>query len=132
MPMASSEAIADIQTFVTNHAASLDAIVGGVIQSAQVSYALTLPGGLNDTPDDDRPVSRGGLFAFSAAGTAYRSSIYVPTIIPTLVANNGDIARAGATDTWLTDLLSGTEVSLTDKFENVLTAFLEGSRANRK
>lgn len=132
VPMADTESITDIQTFVTNHAALLDAVIGGVIQSAQVQYALTLPGGLNATPADDMPVSRGGLFAFSATGTAYRKSIYVPTVLASLISNDGDIPNAGATATWITDLLSGTEISPTDNYENVLASFLSGSRVNRK
>lgn len=132
MPMADSEAIADIQTFVTNHAALLDAVIGGVIAKATVSYALTLPGGLNPTPADDKPVSRGGLFGFSATGTTYRKGIYVPTVLDTLIANSGDIPNSGVTATWITDLLSGTEVSITDNYENVLSAFLSGERVDRK
>lgn len=132
MPMADSEAIADVQTFVTNHAALLDAVVDGVITSAQVQYSLTLPGGLDATPEDDMLVGDGGLFAFSATGTAYRKSIYVPTVKLALISNNKDIANAGAVATWVTDLLSGTEVSLTDNYENVLAAFLSGTRVKRK
>lgn len=132
MPMADTESIADIQTFVTNHAPLLDNVVDGVISQASVQYSLTLPGGLDATPEDDLLVSTGGLFGFSATGTAYRHGIYVPTVKLALISNSKDIANAGDTATWITDLLSGTEVTLTNKFENVLAAFLGGLRVNRK
>jgi len=132
IPMADTEAIADIQTFVTNHSALLDACLDGIITKAAVSYALTLPGGLNDTPANDSHVEEGGLFAFNATGTSYRKSIYVPAYAKSLIANSGDIANAGDTAAWITDLLSGTEVSPTDNFENVLASFLSGTLKYRK
>ena len=132
IPMADTEAIADIQTFVTNHTALLDAVVDGVITKATVSYALTLPGGLDATPEADMLVSTGGLFSFTATGTGYRKSIYVPTVKNTLISDSKDIPNAGAVAAWITDLLSGTEVSPTDNYENVLAAFLSGTRVNRK
>ena len=132
MPMADAESIADIQTFVTNHALILDDVVGGVITAATVSYALTLPGGLDPTADIDHPVKHGGLFGFSATGTAYRYGIYVPTVKHALIAEGGNIANAGDTATWITDLLSGTEISPTNKHENVLASFLSGKWVDRK
>lgn len=131
-PMADTESIADLQTFVTNHAALLDAIVDGVLTQASVQYALTLPGGLDATPEDDMLVSTGGLFGFSATGTAYRFGIYVPTVKNALISNSKDIPNAGDTAAWITDLLSGTEVTITNQYENVLAAFLSGLRVNRK
>jgi len=132
MPMADAESVADIQTFVTNHAPLLDACIDGYISQVTVAYAMTLPGGLDVTPEDDMLVSTGGLFSFTATGTAYRKAIYVPTIKNSLISNSKDIPNAGAIATWITDLLSGTEVDITNNFENVLSAFLSGTRVNRK
>jgi len=132
MPMADTESVADIQTFVTNHAALLDAVVDGVISKASVQHALTLPGGLDATPEADMLVSTGGLFSFTATGTDYRKSIYVPTVKMALISDSKDIPNAGDVAAWITDLLSGTEISPTDNFENVLAAFLSGTRVNRK
>jgi len=132
MPLADTESVADIQTFVTNHALLLDAVIDGYISQVTVAYAMTLPGGLDVTPEDDMLVSTGGLFSFTATGTAYRKAIYVPTVKNSLISNSKDIANAGAVATWITDVLSGTEVSVTDNYENVLSAFLSGTRVNRK
>ncbi len=56
----------------------------------------------------------------------------VPSIKNSLISNSKDIPNAGAIATWITDVLSGTEVSITDNYENVLSAFLSGTRTNRK
>jgi len=132
IPMADTEAIADIQTFVTNHAPHLDEVIGGVITKASVQYALTLPGGLDSVAENDHPVKHGGLFAFSVTGSAYRKSIYVPTVLHTLIAEGGNIANSGFTAAWITDLLSGTEISPTNNHEQVLASFLSGKQVDRK
>lgn len=132
MPMAATESQADIQTFVTNHAPLLDAIIDGVITGASVQLALTLPGGLETVPAVDMLVSTGGLFGFSVTGSAYRKALYVPAVKNSLISDTKDIPNAGAAATWITDVLSGTEVSITDNFENPLAAFLGGERVNRK
>lgn len=132
MPMAGTESQSDIQTFVTNHAPLLGAVLDGVITGVSVQLALTPPGGLPTTPLADKLVSTGGLMGFSCVGTDYRKAIYLPTVKNALISDTRDIPNTGDMADWITDLLSGTEVSITDNYENVLSAFLGGTRVNRK
>jgi len=132
LPMADTEAIADIQAFVTATALAVDDCIGGIISSAQVAYALTLPGGLNATPVDDRLVNQGGLLAFAVTGSDYRTSSYLPTVVDALVGNNRDIENSGDMATLITALLATGSITLTDKHENPLASFLKGTRVNRK
>lgn len=132
LPMADSEVIADIQSYVTANSVAIGAVLGGVITACSVDYALTLPGGMKATYDADHLVSTGGKFAYTVTGSPYRFSFYVPTYLLTLISDSKDIPRSGATDTFLNAIEATANVSLTDKHENPLSGFLNGLRVNRK
>lgn len=132
LPCADTETLTDIQSFVTNNASVLDDTIAGIISGASVNMALTLPGGLNATPADDKLVDLGGLLGFDVADSDYRTSIYHPTTLSNLIDNSKNIQNAGAMATWITALLAGTYVDITDKHENSLVSFLSGKRVHRK
>jgi uncharacterized membrane protein len=132
LPVASTETIDAIQSWVTNRIGLFDAVIGGVIEACTVQMALALPGGLKDTAIDDHLVDHGGLLSFSCAGTPYRYSVYVPTYLQTLIENDKTIPNTGATLTNTASMLAETYVTFTDKYANAFASFLGGNRVNRK
>lgn len=124
---------ANVQTFLTAHLPLLDEIISGVISAVTLSIAMVLPVGLDVVPLNDMLVDNGGLFGFTADGTQYRHGIFVPTINLALMNNDWSIPDAGDIQTWEQSVLSGEAViSLTNKHEQELLAFLGGERVNRK
>lgn len=129
---ADSETIADIQTFVTGHAPKLAAAVGAQVLAASVQYSLALPGGL-PAAADDYPVDNGALLGFSVTGTQYRHGIYVPSVLRAFLDNDRAVLDIGAMNTYQLSILSGeAAISLTNKHEQLLAAFLGGDGADRK
>lgn len=131
-PCPDTATYAEIAAFVLQVDSLVDACISGIIDSAQVTMSCPIDGALNPTPADDMLVSDGGLLGFSATGTAYRSGIYIPTYASALIGNDKDIPNSGATATLITALLGGTNIDVSDKFENQLDAFLSGAKVHRK
>jgi hypothetical protein len=126
-------AVADIQTFVDSFAAALDAVTAGVIQTASVSLALSLPGTLKGTPLIDHPVQTGALIGYTAEGTVYRWSQFIPAIRQTLVTAGALDTSAGALGTLVTDMVNGiTGVEPVDRYNNDLTGDLGAELRFRK
>lgn len=125
--------IAQLQAWLNIFLPDLDVITAGKITRAGVNLGLTLPGGLKATAVNDRPVNNGANMSFSAAGTSYRSTVWIPAIDQGLVT--GQVLQTGDalfTD-FKTDLVTGDgTVAPTDKFGNDLTAFLSGDLSFRK
>ena len=126
------ETISDIQSFITNLADAFGDVLGGVITKASVDYVLTLPGGMKSTYDDDHLVWEGGLFAFSVTGSPYRISFFQPTYLRSLISDSKDIPNSGDTATMVNAMLNTTYITLTDKYGNPLSAFLQGKCVQRK
>lgn len=131
-PVNSDATVTEMNAFVSQIAPLVDNCIDGILSAATVTIALSLPGGLGSTPADDKLVEDGGLLAFDAADTDYRSSIWIPAIADTAVDNYKTIANAGSIATLVTAILSGTNCNVQDKHSNALTAFLSGKRTYRK
>jgi len=129
---ADSETMANILLYVLQVDSLFDAVVDGVIVSASVMLNAPIDGALDDTPEDDMLVGDGGVLAFSVTGSVYRHSMYIPTVKLALISNNKDIPNADAVAALVTAMLSETNIALTDRYENPLAAFLEGTRVSRK
>jgi hypothetical protein len=130
--LADTATLAQVQTFLDAHLNKLEALVGGVINSATINLGLTLTAPNNILPLVDHPVDNGAIAGFSAVGTAYRHSIYLPTFRKSLITA-GVVDVAGAFTTWYTSLLNGEAViDLTNKAGQSLQAFLSSKRTNRK
>jgi len=128
--------LAQAQGFATGFAPLIDAITGGVIVGAQVTFPLTLPGGLKTTPDTGATVHRGGLFGYDNA-SPYKWSQYVGSLTPTLFI--ADLVNVGDTDVgaYITAMedginVSGTFVQPTNEYDDDLTTNVSAKEAFRK
>ncbi len=134
LPPAST--LAQVQGFVTAFAPLIDAIVGGVINEATVSFPLTLPGGLKTSADSGATVHRGGLFGFDNP-SPYKWSQYVPSLTPTLFV--GKDVNVGDTDVaaYLTAMedgitVSGTPIQPQNQYDDDLTTNTTAVESFRK
>jgi hypothetical protein len=128
--------LAQAQGFITSFAALIDTIVGGVIVDANVSFPLTLPGGIKSTPDAGATVHRGGLFGYDNP-SPYKWSQYVPSLSPSLLL--GDAVNVGDTDVgaYITAMesgitVSGTPVQPTNQYDDDLTTNVSAVESFRK
>jgi hypothetical protein len=134
-PVVSTATVAQMQTFLDAHLDKLDNAIGGQIVGAFVTLSMSISGMAfgKAVPDAEHSVKNGGLLGFVAAGTKYRSSIYVPAYLNTLISATDDIANAGATAALVTSILGGeANISITDLAGRDLTAFLDGRAVHRK
>ena len=127
--------LANIQAGVNAFAPVVDAVIDGIIAAAQVTLALTLPGGLRSTPGPQR-VNIGALLGFDAANTAYKHSIYIPSWRALYMGQDG-ITLGGPEMALINGVLGGlgtggSELKPSDKFQNDLTSFLSGDITQRK
>lgn len=132
LPVPDTATYAEICSFVLEIDSLVDAVISGIIESAQVTMNCPIDGGLNSTPADDMLVSDGGILGFAVSGSVYRTSIYIPTYAANLMSNDKDIPNSGATASLVTALLGGANADVSDKFENVISAFLSGTKVHRK
>jgi hypothetical protein len=124
--------IAQIQTYVTALAVDVNAMTGGVVDSAQVTLALTLPGGLRATPVEDVFVSNGANWAFSAENTNYRHTIHIPAFNPSLIDGGEIVDAGGVIAAFEPHITAGDTVVLpSDQYGNDLTAVLGKSLSFR-
>jgi len=134
-PVQSTATVAQIQTFVDAHLDKLDNVVGGLVTGAFVTLSLSI-GGLaqgKGAAVADHSVKNGGLLGFTATGTKYRASIYVPSFLGTLIDAQDSIADAGATAVLITSILSGeANISICDLAGRDLVSFLGGNAVHRK
>jgi len=120
--------LAGAQTTLTNSAPKLDAVTDARIVRASVFFPLTLPGGLKSSAVDDQRVREGALLSYSADGTAFRFSSYVPGWKTAGFAADSDVVlNSGAYATFISDLLN-----YSNDDAAALIAFLEGHRTFRK
>lgn len=130
--------LTQLQTFVTNFAPLVNAVIDGVIASSLISVQATLPGGLRSVAVDGNRVNEGALLTFDADSTNYAHSIYIPSWANSEF-NGGVINETQAITDLLDALVQGVLVNSTrvdpmpsDKYANDLVAFVKGVRAFRK
>lgn len=116
----STMTLAQIQGWSDLFAPLLNDAIDGIITDAQVTFSLTIPGGLRTTPVTDSTVRRGADLTF-ANPSRYKWPLYVPSWSLTLITN-GDIDVA---DPNASDLISAYVDGLT--FSSVLYQPLNGS-----
>lgn len=124
--------LADCQTFSDTFAADLDAVTGAVIESAAVSLALTLPGGLKVTAVADSFKQVGANWGCGAANTNYRHTVRVPAINPSLLVDGQvDVAAQDIIDFGV-DLTAGVgAIDPCDEYGNDLDSIIEVSPSFR-
>ena len=132
----SATTLVQAQGFMTGFAPLVDAIVGGVIQEASVSFPLTLPGGLKSSADAGATVHRGGLFGYDNP-SPYKWSQYIPSITPALLI--GKDVNVGDTDVaaYITAMesgitVSGTPIQPTNQYDDDLTTNTTAVESFRK
>lgn len=124
------------QGFMTGFLPLVDAIIGGVIQDASVTFPLTMPGGLKTTPDAGATVHRGGLFGYDNP-SPYKWSQYVGSLTPSLLI--GKDVNVGDTDVaaYITAMesgitVSGTPIQPTNQYDDDLTSNTTAVESFRK
>jgi hypothetical protein len=111
----------------------LDSLTGAKIEAVQVRLNVDISAATlkpNATPD--HPINWGVNLGYSAAGTPYRHTIYIPAVDQGLV----DAGEFDDTDPLViafnTEITAGDTVVLpSDEYENDLTAFLGGATTFR-
>jgi len=128
--------LAQAQGFLTQFAPLVDVITDGVIVEAEVSFPLTLPGGLKTTPNAGGTVHRGGLFGYDNA-SPYKWSQYIASLLPADLI--GDAVNIGDTDVaaYITAMesgltVSGTPIQPTNQYDDDLTTNVSAVEAFRK
>ena len=128
--------LAELVEFAQELAVLVDDSIDGIIQEITIQTSVSLPGGLQASAVAGSEVQKGGLLSFTAADTPYRWSVRVPALTPSKFTGNivddqdSDIAaliaafEAGLDST-------GTQVQPCDKYENDLTAYIEGVKSFR-
>jgi len=93
-----SMTLAQIQGWSDLYNPFLDAVIDGKISDAQVTFALTLPGGLKGSPVADSTVRRGADFTFLNP-SRYKWPAYIPAWgLTYIVGGNIDIVSTPVSD----------------------------------
>jgi len=126
--------ITDLQTWLTQDAPLLDAAIGGKIVEANVTLAMTLPGGLKSAPDAGSDNGFGALVNFDCTGTDYTESLWVPSWNPAGFSSgtNPQVINTGVYAAFLADIVGGATAHASDKFANDIAAYLTGKKSFRK
>lgn len=126
--------LAQVQTYLDAIAAELDAVTGCKIVEANVTFNLTLPGGLKATPDTNILAERGGLVAFNTAGPR-KGSVRIPGIKYSVMPGDTFDVEAAPVGALVTRLLTSTTAGnirpVSDAGYN-FTAALAGKKSFRK
>lgn len=127
--------LAELQAYATDFLPALDAVIDGKIVGATVELGITLPGGLKSSAVDGNTVHEGANLTYSAEGTEYAHTIYVPTWVNAGFAGDTPLTTGGYA-TVQGDLAGqvpeSTGVESTDKYGNDLSTYIRGKRAFRK
>lgn len=116
---------ANIEAFLAQYAPLLDSITGGIIESATITEAVSLPAGLKAAAVADSLKTTGVNAGFTAANTTYRFTTRVPAVSPVLIVSGEFDDSAPAVTNWLAGLRDGLATfSPTDRYANDLTAVL--------
>lgn len=126
--------VADISTYLTEFATSLDAAIDGVIEDLAISVNVTLPGGLKNAVGGNQRVTGGALLAFDVVNSNYSHSIFIPTWSEEGFSGE-EVNNAGVWATVINDLATHTATTAigpTSEEGNDLVAFLRGKFRPRK
>jgi len=118
--------LAAAQVIADKVMASIDQVIDGQIIQASVQLGLTLETGIKASPVTGNLVNEGALLQFSATGSSYAHSAFVPSWSNAFF--NDMIPLAGVE----LNAVIGAFVDSTDKDGNALAAFREGIRKFRK
>lgn len=127
--------LSEVQLFATGFLQALDAVTGAVIESASVSFGLTLPGPLKSDPVAGHYNGNGANFTFALDGSDYTHSIRVPAVLESLIVPGSDaVDTADAAITALvTDIVDGVDpVYPSNQFGIDITALLGANRTFRR
>jgi hypothetical protein len=122
VPSASTPA--QMQALSNDIAVALDAITGCRIESAAVTTALTLPGTLKSSVDQDALRQVGANFSYDAANSNYSFTVRVPAF-PESLYSGGEVNVADALiAAFNTAMVTGDgTIAPSDEYANDLSAF---------
>ena len=125
--------IANAQLFSDDMAAALDAVTEGVIETASVTFTLTLPSGLKTTAVTNSDIQEGALFSMTPANTAYNQGIWVPAFLQSLFAGEDVPYASGAAATFKDLLINGSHTVLpSDRYANDLVGITSAVKTFRR
>jgi len=119
--------LATVQTDLNTYLPLVDAAIDGKIVDAEITMALSLPGGMKGSAATGNTVHEGALGRYSAAATAFTYGQYVPSWSNAGFSGNTPLTTGayGAAENGLFAFAS-------DRDGNLLVAYLSGKRAFRK
>lgn len=123
--------VAQITSFSDDMAALLNAVIDGVIEAATITLNIALPGGLRTTPVADSDVHTGALLTFTANGTTFKFSHYIPTWRDW----TDDLVNLAGTgvSAFISEIEDGDgTISPSDRFANDLVTNVASTKVNRK
>lgn len=131
--IASTDTIADLNTWAAAYLPKVDAITDGVIKSARAIVDLTLPGGLKSSAVSGAEIERTGLFNFSVNSSKYRQSLDVPTMANSKTVGNKISLADTDVAAWISLILTLTNgVRAVSEWDANLLAALDGAKTFRK
>jgi len=102
--------LAQVQGWWTDAAVALNAFSNIVIDGADVTLALTTPGGLATTPVAGSTVRRGALFSYNNS-TRFNWEQYIPGVDPVIFIGTEVDQGATGVDDWIAAMVDGITVS---------------------
>jgi len=131
-----SMTLAQIQGWSDLYIALLDAVTDGLVTGAEVTFGLTLPGGLKGSAAADSTVRRGADFTFANA-SRYKWGTYIPTwalsLIDTGNINVSDTDAAAFLSAYTNGLVvSSVTYQPTNGYTDDLTTLSNAKEAFRK
>jgi hypothetical protein len=103
----SGSTLAEVQAYADAVLPEIDAVTGGVISEATITFTLTLPGGLKASAETGILNERGGLISFNTTGPR-RDSVRIPAISRSIMAGDSFDVASGAVATLVTRLTTAT------------------------
>lgn len=101
-------------------AVTVNAAIGGVIESAQVSLSIPLPGGLRTVAVDDHNINRSARLLWNAANANRGHTMYVPAISDA-IADGDDLVFTTELTALISSIAGGTvDVEPSDEYGNDL------------
>ena len=120
--------LASLNTLMSTLLPKLDDAIDGIIESARVDLALTLPGGLKSTAIVGQDVHNGANITYDPNNTDFAFSIYVPSW--SIAGFSGqDVDNTGVYASLISEIIAD---NFTDRDGNDFAAYTGGVRARRK
>lgn len=89
--------LANATIFAQQLALLIDPIISGIITRIGIAVSVTLPGGLNVTPNAGSDVEEGALFSFVTANN-FRKQLRIPTFNETQILSGTQAVNTADTD----------------------------------